>query len=1484
MAMLKRKVLSAWMMGVLFVSVLSGVGTMEAGAKDGYFGGGDGSAGDPYIIEDVWDLQNMKGDLDAHYALNSDIDASVTSGWDLGRGFLSVGTSSNMFTGSLDGRNHTITGLYIERIGFSFDSINVGLVGYIGAGGSVKNVGLINCDVTGWEHIGGLVGYNKGTVYNCYTQGTVMGNGYFVEGGAGGLVGYNHEGTVSHCHATGNVSGTYGVGGLVGYNHGTVYKCFATGNVSGTRYYIGGLVGDNHGLVSNCHATGNVDGDEYVGGLVGYNFGTVSSCYATGKVSGEKSLGGLLGANFLTVSNSHYNIDVGLINGKRRTTLGGLYDTQFGDWLSSNLTLNISDYSTSLVPSGGYYNISSVQGIRDLLGFGDVAHYKFRLSADIDLSDAPDLFIPYFGALEFEGNNHTISNLHINVSSSHFGVFGYNNGGAIKNVRVVNASVTGRDNVGGLIGSNLQGSVSNCSAMGYVSGSKNVGGLIGSNNGTVSNCSAMGNESGSVDTGGLVGGNHKGTISNCYATGNVRGFLYTGGLVGYNLGTVSKCHARGDVSGGQFVGGLIGVLGTTVSDCFATGNVSGYYYVGGLVGINFKGMMLNCHSKGSASGFICIGGLAGHNFGTASNCQAKGNVSGYDYVGGLAGFNNGTVSSSDAAGNVSGDRYIGGLSGFNDIGTISNCQAKGNVDGNHSSGGLVGCNNGTVSKCCAEGNVDGIEFTGGLVGLNDHTVSNCYAKGNVGGILGFGGLVGYNNRTVLNCYATGNVSGWQGAGGLVGDNNGTVSNCFWDTNTSGLSSSEGGTGKTTSQMMTCSTFTDAGWDFIAVWCMIENVTYPFLRWQDTEHPKPDAGPDQVVYLDANGRAEVTFNGSASYDDIGILSFVWSFDYNGSSVKLYGEKVEFIFTVQGVYHVTLNITDAVGKRDADTMNVTVLDMTSPLADAGPDLAIDEGTLVTFDGSGSSDNVGIVNWTWTFNDGDPVTLHGPRPSHLFDAPGVFIVTLEVTDAAGHRATDTVTITVNDITPPSADAGSDHVVNEGTLVTFDGSGSSDNVGIVNWTWTFTDGDPFTLHGPRPTHLFDAPGVFVVTLEVTDAAGHRAMDTVTVTVKDITRPSTDAGPDQTVAEGTEVTFDGSGSSDNVGIVNWTWTFIDGDPVTLHGPRPTHLFDAPGVFVVTLEVADAAGHRATDNVTVTVNDITPPSADAGPDQTVDEAALVTLDGSGSFDNVDIANYTWTFTDEDPVTLYGVSPSHRFDDPGVFMVRLSVTDAAGNRHEDTLTITVRDITPPVAVAGDDRSIPVGTTIRLDGSNSTDNVGIDLYTWTLTYGGEPRSLDGAEVNFIFDMAGAYEVVLTITDVAGNTGEDEVVITVVATGRINGTVLGKGGRPVEGATVEVIAADGSLHSTATAADGLFSLEVPHGDFAWKVSKAGFRTVSGNSSVDAMDSTELDFSDLPLVREDEEGSPNLSYLILAIVLVLVLVSAGVVLLLRKVRRAGG
>ena len=180
-----------------------------------------------------------------------------------------IGTNwKNPFAGTLDGDGHSVSGICINS-----EADCQGLVGYLGRGGTLQNLGVKASYIKGGNRVGGVCGTNSGTVTNCYNTGNVKGNNY-----VGGVCGDNYR-TVTNCYNTGSVEGNNSVGGVCGYNNRTVTNCYNTGSVE-SNWYVGGLCGQNYGPVTNCYNTGNVTGnDAYVGGLCGQNYATVSNCY-----------------------------------------------------------------------------------------------------------------------------------------------------------------------------------------------------------------------------------------------------------------------------------------------------------------------------------------------------------------------------------------------------------------------------------------------------------------------------------------------------------------------------------------------------------------------------------------------------------------------------------------------------------------------------------------------------------------------------------------------------------------------------------------------------------------------------------------------------------------------------------------------------------------------------------------------------------------------------------------------------------------------------------------------------------------------------------------------------------------------------------------------------------------------------------------------------------------------------------------------------
>ena len=305
-------------------------------------------------------------------AAGSYASGSITTAWTAaggGVGWVPIGDNStnsdaSRFTAIFEGNGHRISNLYINTSTILY----VGLFGFVGSGGEIRNLGIEGGSVTGGGSVGGLAGYNNGgQISACYSTGSVEGgSGAYV----GGLVGVNEEAAqISACYSTGSVEGGSGarVGGLVGRNNGgTISACYSTGSVTGTgsSALVGGLVGENSGsaaMISACYSTGSVEGGSgaRVGGLVGINSVTgamISACYSTGSVTGGKYVGGLVGINYESTISACYS--TGSVEGGDDARVGGLVGRNYQGSITAC-------YSTGSVRGGSGADIGGLVGYND---------------------------------------------------------------------------------------------------------------------------------------------------------------------------------------------------------------------------------------------------------------------------------------------------------------------------------------------------------------------------------------------------------------------------------------------------------------------------------------------------------------------------------------------------------------------------------------------------------------------------------------------------------------------------------------------------------------------------------------------------------------------------------------------------------------------------------------------------------------------------------------------------------------------------------------------------------------------------------------------------------------------------------------------------------------------------------------------------------------------------------------------------------------
>ena len=243
---------------------------------------GDGSSGNPYQIATLnnlyWITQNS-GQWNKVYQQTADIDATPSSFWDDGSGFSPIGNSTTPFTGSYDGQAYKITGISIGR--------STNYIGFFGNvhGAVIKNVKLDSVKITGYQYVGGLIGFQNDSsiAVNCCIIGSVNGGANYV----GGLIGEQ-------------------------INYSIVTNCYSSGAVTGNNQLVGGLIGEQiNSTAMNCYSIGSVTGGSYVGGLIGFQndyYTTTTNCYSNCLVTCTTSssyVGGLIGVEYF--SNSAIN-------------------------------------------------------------------------------------------------------------------------------------------------------------------------------------------------------------------------------------------------------------------------------------------------------------------------------------------------------------------------------------------------------------------------------------------------------------------------------------------------------------------------------------------------------------------------------------------------------------------------------------------------------------------------------------------------------------------------------------------------------------------------------------------------------------------------------------------------------------------------------------------------------------------------------------------------------------------------------------------------------------------------------------------------------------------------------------------------------------------------------------------------------------------------------------------------------------------------
>ena len=567
-----------------------------------------------------------------------------------------IGTETNPFTGKFDGCDFTIHGLYINDSTKNY----VGLFGYVGENGTVKDVTLKDSYVSGNECVGGICGWNKGgTIQGCHNTGTVSG-----AQSVGGVCGENrNSGIIQKCDNAGTVSGTgESIGGVCGVNAAnlnstpTIQECYNTGKVSSTWFRVGGVCGNNNGgTVKKSYNTGTVSGEDTVGGVCGENnySGTVNGCYTTGAVTGATNFGGVCGYN----QNSDTMINCYYLAGTSANAVGRGNE---GTNCVSKTELQFQNGDVAFQLQKDLGGTTQVWGQR--IGMdktpvlsGDSSYKVYQTKPDSPCkgySNQPD---QTFDHHDFDNETGVCKRCGAwkpaeqETTADGYTYYEIYNQGQLRWFadQVNNKNKT---DINALLMNDITMDGTEWTPIGKDANGKQFTGTFDGDGHTISGLTCTDTNKDYV---GLVGYAIGATIQNVTVQGaTLNGREHIGSVCGYLLGgTITNCHAVETVIGNKYCGGIVGYImgNTNVTGCTNSGTVSGYTFLGGIVGQANRATVQRCFNSGAVTGIRSpIGGIVGQAITTTvQDCGNTGAVTGADnneYCGGIAGSTNSTSS------------------------------------------------------------------------------------------------------------------------------------------------------------------------------------------------------------------------------------------------------------------------------------------------------------------------------------------------------------------------------------------------------------------------------------------------------------------------------------------------------------------------------------------------------------------------------------------------------------------------------------------------------------------------------------------------------------------------------------------------------------------------------------------------------------------------------------------------------------------------
>jgi len=772
--------------------------------------------------------------------------------------------------------------------------------------------------------LAGIVSMNCGRVEECSNSGNISYLGTDNFSSAGGIVG-DSGGTVLandviRCHNSGNISGSYNVGGIIGRANGNiegagsrVLECYNSGNVAGLQN-VGGIAGEaatDYAIVQNCYNTGTVGGSTHVGGIAGYAK-TVKNCYNVGALSGEAA-DPLVGQRSVPGTENNYTDLPPVMEGNFYLDSVFSGESSGGTPLSAALLTQKESFAEWNFDSVWELNFLKDYAYPTLRFFGSQEYfYKVILTeGDITLSEtlypkdseitmtSSDLESEYDFAYWRNGDTRLKAGDTYTVTEDITLT-------AIRSVPNTTPGVWDGTADTSWEGSGTSGDpylISTAEELAGMAERINDGNELNSHFRLTADI--LLNDGGELFGDTLIGKNEWTPIGADYE------HCFRGGFDGDGY-TVSGLY----INGSDDYVGLFGEVQCDIKNLrIEDSYICGEYCIGAVMGKSgTDSKIINCYSNATVSGGYYVGGIVGNGSRTIiDGCINEGNVSGKtNHVAGIVGFANGLgIIKSVNRGQITGGGTVGGLVGnvSGQVSYMQQCSNSGDVTASGQyAGGLIGYSmSNTIQYSYNSGDVTGNSYVGGLVGqLGYNCTATClYNCGTVTGETYVGGLLGGGtSSTLFNAYNVGDVLSPNAHDGILGKTGGvTVFNTnYKDTETSATAA----TALSDQQMRTEESYDftfGSDWEFGGAY---ENYPYPTLT--DTAHEIVDYKPYTVTFVDYNdevlGTVSVSRHETATAPDTSDLWYV-----EGDYVHAFGywdkqlTNVTESMTVKAVYQKT-----------------------------------------------------------------------------------------------------------------------------------------------------------------------------------------------------------------------------------------------------------------------------------------------------------------------------------------------------------------------------------------------------------------------------------------------------------------------------------------------------------------------------------------------------------------------------------------------------